>query len=433
MAETGSERSDNQLYFQNMMQCKEFAFKVLTVYGIDIPNLSLLRHIAQLSKSNESRVTIFKRYAQNPAIQILLNEASEQEREAFGGDNFVIIFSGALLEAAEKLLLSGLSYDEVIDGYNSALCLTLKIFQTFGIKDDRETIPFNYSFPDEPAVDLQHHMQNVDQAVICIYDFKFYGKDFQHDLIMNRTKEVGANVIVTMGFDYAACKSLKKKGLLGVGLRSKVDLNRVCKAVGASPLNVNQLPDEKSLGVADCVAIDAAHRTMIVVFVTNKNIGNEIVIVQQARPFSHDFGEECDDRPVHTPLEGTLANYIRQHADKLPPSRSTAANKFADALDFLVKFTPENVGFTADDLSPDCRRPKKEGDYSDMIRALFIDGYEKQILDDLLRKLHGVKRSVSAVTKILELDQKNLTKSSLVEGVNRMNFDKSSVGFADNH
>ncbi|RZF39936.1 hypothetical protein LSTR_LSTR002339 [Laodelphax striatellus] len=64
---------------------------------------------------------------EHPAAKLMIMASEMQEQEVGDGTNFVIIFAGALLEAAEDLLRMGLTPSEVVEGYEMALEKALEI------------------------------------------------------------------------------------------------------------------------------------------------------------------------------------------------------------------------------------------------------------------------------------------------------------------
>ena len=64
---------------------------------------------------------------EHPAAKLMVLASQMQEQEAGDGTNWVVIFAGALLEAAEDLIRMGLTATDVAQGYQQALQKALEI------------------------------------------------------------------------------------------------------------------------------------------------------------------------------------------------------------------------------------------------------------------------------------------------------------------
>lgn len=73
-------------------------------------NKMIINHIEKLFVTNDAATIINELEVEHPAAKLLVLASKMQEAEAGDGTNFVIIFAGALLEAAEELLRLVLNY-----------------------------------------------------------------------------------------------------------------------------------------------------------------------------------------------------------------------------------------------------------------------------------------------------------------------------------
>eukprot|EP00112_Aurelia_sp_Birch-Aquarium-sp1_P010780 Seg2292.2 transcript_id=Seg2292.2/GoldUCD/mRNA.D3Y31 product="T-complex protein 1 subunit theta" protein_id=Seg2292.2/GoldUCD/D3Y31 len=87
----------------------------------------VINHLEKLFVTNDAATVMKELEVQHPAAKMIVMAANMQEQEAGDGTNFVLIFAGALLTEAEKLLRMGLSPSEVVDGYDMAAAKALEI------------------------------------------------------------------------------------------------------------------------------------------------------------------------------------------------------------------------------------------------------------------------------------------------------------------
>lgn len=67
-------------------------------------NKMVINHLEKLFVTNDAATIIKELEVEHPAAKLLVLASQMQEQEIGDGTNFVIIFAGALLEAAEDLL-----------------------------------------------------------------------------------------------------------------------------------------------------------------------------------------------------------------------------------------------------------------------------------------------------------------------------------------
>jgi len=115
---------------RNIGACKEFAETVQTCYGPNGMNKMVINHLEKLFVTNDAATIIRELEVEHPAAKLLILGSQMQENEIGDATNFVIIFAGALLRAAEDLLRMGLKPTEVAEGYEVALTKALEILPT---------------------------------------------------------------------------------------------------------------------------------------------------------------------------------------------------------------------------------------------------------------------------------------------------------------
>merc|ERR1712226_309949 len=90
-------------------------------------NKIVVNHIEKLFVTNDAATIIREMEVQHPAAKMVVMASMQQEEEAGDGTNFVILFAGALLSNAEKLLRNGLSLTDIVKGYKISKQQVLKI------------------------------------------------------------------------------------------------------------------------------------------------------------------------------------------------------------------------------------------------------------------------------------------------------------------
>jgi len=90
--------------YRNINACKQFAQTVRTAYGPNGMNKMVINHLEKLFVTSDAATIIRELEVEHPAAKLMISASQMQEQEIGDGTNFVIIFSGALLEAAEDLL-----------------------------------------------------------------------------------------------------------------------------------------------------------------------------------------------------------------------------------------------------------------------------------------------------------------------------------------
>ncbi|KAK4302785.1 hypothetical protein Pmani_025151 [Petrolisthes manimaculis] len=116
--------------FRNIAACKEFAKTLRTAYGPQGRNKMVINHLEKLFVTNDAATIIKELEIEHPAAKLLVLASQMQEQEVGDGTNWVIMFAGSLLEAAEDLIKMGLTPTDVADGYQTALTKALEVLPT---------------------------------------------------------------------------------------------------------------------------------------------------------------------------------------------------------------------------------------------------------------------------------------------------------------
>ncbi|XP_066584232.1 T-complex protein 1 subunit theta [Prorops nasuta] len=124
--------------YRNITACKQFAQTVRTAYGPNGMNKMVINHIEKLFVTNDAATIINELEVEHPAAKLIVLASKMQEAEVGDGTNFVIIFAGALLEAAEELLRLGITTSEIVEGYEASLEKALEILSMLVVHEVKD-------------------------------------------------------------------------------------------------------------------------------------------------------------------------------------------------------------------------------------------------------------------------------------------------------
>ncbi|KAI5646020.1 TCP-1/cpn60 chaperonin family domain-containing protein [Phthorimaea operculella] len=113
--------------YRNINACKQFAASVRSAYGPNGMNKMIINHIDKQFVTSDAGTIIRELEVEHPAAKLMVLASQMQDAEVGDGTNFVIVLSGALLEAAEELLRLGVTTSEIAEGYENALDKCLEI------------------------------------------------------------------------------------------------------------------------------------------------------------------------------------------------------------------------------------------------------------------------------------------------------------------
>jgi len=134
-------RGLEEAVYRNIEACRQLTKILRSSYGPNGMNKMVINHLDKLFITNDAATMLHELEVQHPAAKMLLFASQMQEQEMGDGTNWVLIFSGALLNSAEELLKMGLSPAEVIEGYDMACKKALEILPelvSYTMKDLRD-------------------------------------------------------------------------------------------------------------------------------------------------------------------------------------------------------------------------------------------------------------------------------------------------------
>lgn len=103
-------------------------------------NKMIINHIGKQFVTSDAGTIMKELDVEHPAVNLMILASQMQDAEVGDGTNFVVIFCGALLEAAEELLRLGVTVTDITEGYECAMKQCFSILPTLvahEIKDYR--------------------------------------------------------------------------------------------------------------------------------------------------------------------------------------------------------------------------------------------------------------------------------------------------------
>lgn len=113
--------------YRNITACKEFSQTMRSAYGPNGMNKMIINHIEKQFVTSDAGTIMRELDVEHPAAKLMVMGSQMQDAEVGDGTNFVVVFAGALLEAAEELLRLGITTSEIADGYEMALVKSQEI------------------------------------------------------------------------------------------------------------------------------------------------------------------------------------------------------------------------------------------------------------------------------------------------------------------
>ncbi|OXU23343.1 T-complex protein 1 subunit theta [Nasonia vitripennis] len=186
--------------YRNITACKQFAQSVRTAYGPNGMNKMVINHLEKLFVTSDAATIIKELDVEHPAAKLLVLASEMQEAEVGDGTNFVIIFAGSLLEAAEELLRLGITTSEIVEGYEIALEKALEELPKLVVHEAKD------------HKDIEQIKAGIKTSIMS----KQYGKeDFITELVCK------------------ACTSILPANASNIKTTFAVDNVRVCKILGS--------------------------------------------------------------------------------------------------------------------------------------------------------------------------------------------------------
>lgn len=87
----------------------------------------IINHLEKQFVTSDAGTIMRELDVEHPAAKLMIMSSQMQESEVGDGTNFVVIFCGALLEAAEDLLRLGVNVSDICEGYETALNKALEL------------------------------------------------------------------------------------------------------------------------------------------------------------------------------------------------------------------------------------------------------------------------------------------------------------------
>ncbi|RLV83065.1 T-complex protein 1 subunit theta [Meyerozyma sp. JA9] len=115
-----SHNSADGAIIRNIEAVREISSILLTSMGPSGRNKIIVNKHGRIFVTNDAATMVNELEIVHPAVKLLITASKQQEFEMGDNTNVVIILAGELLNIAEKLIHTGLSVTEIIQGYNMA-------------------------------------------------------------------------------------------------------------------------------------------------------------------------------------------------------------------------------------------------------------------------------------------------------------------------
>eukprot|EP00833_Pecoramyces_ruminatium_P008079 jgi/Orpsp1_1/1182111/evm.model.c7180000079938.1 len=105
---------------RNIQAINELSQITRTSLGPNGKNKMVINHLEKLFVTSDAATIVRELEVIHPAAKIVVLASNQQESESGDATNFVVTFSGELLQKAEYLLKMGLKPSEINQGYDIA-------------------------------------------------------------------------------------------------------------------------------------------------------------------------------------------------------------------------------------------------------------------------------------------------------------------------
>ena len=89
----------------------------------------MVNHLAKIILTSDAATILRELEVVHPAAKLLVMASQQQEKEMGDATNMVIVFAGELLKKAEELIRLGLKTSDIVQGYEKAQGLALKVLE----------------------------------------------------------------------------------------------------------------------------------------------------------------------------------------------------------------------------------------------------------------------------------------------------------------
>jgi T-complex protein 1 subunit theta len=119
---------------KNIDAVRQLAQMTRTSLGPNGMNKMVINHLDKLFVTNDAATIIKELDVIHPAAKMVVQAAQMQEQEIGDATNFVVVFTGELLNQAEALIRTGLHPSEIIAGYEKAGKKALEYLETLSAR-----------------------------------------------------------------------------------------------------------------------------------------------------------------------------------------------------------------------------------------------------------------------------------------------------------
>eukprot|EP01132_Coremiostelium_polycephalum_P001192 gene1192-1505_t len=222
---------------------------------------------------------------------------------------------------------------------------------------------------------------------------------------------------------------IERHGIMIVRIQSKIQLRRVCKAVGATPLVKLGAPVQEELGYCDVVTVDEIGSSKCTIFrQTREDTEISTIIVRGSTDNILDDIERAIDDGVNVfkgmckdgrflagagAFEIEVARQLQQFADATPGLSQYAIRQYAQSFEIIPRILADTSGLDATKAISNIYAAHTKGSTDnglDIESGQPKSSVEMEILDLLLSKQYAIKLATNTANTVLRVDQIIMSK-----------------------
>ncbi|KAF8000684.1 hypothetical protein HF325_004473 [Metschnikowia pulcherrima] len=412
---------------RNIEAVREISLIVLTSMGPSGRNKILVNKHDKTFVTNDAATILNELDIVHPAVKMLIMALKQQEFEMGDNTNLVLIFAGELLNISEKLLITGLSVPEIVQGFglaNKYVQETLEklvVDKVGDVTDTNELMKVikpviaakQYGLEDlisglvidavklilNPKKPQSFNIDNV--RVVKIMGSTLSSSEVVKgmlDALCAEISALGVRVVVAgSSIGDLALHYFNKYGILVLKVPSKFDIRRICQVCGATPLPRLGAPLPEEMGSIDVIETREIGGDRVTVFrqVGESTSRTSTIVLRGATQNNMDDIERAIDDGINAikglvkdnrllpgagAVEIELVKLITQYGEKTPGLMQLAIKNYAKAFEVVPRVLAETSGLDATEALSQLYAAHSAEDNLGLLQGVDIDGEsEKQL------------------------------------------------------
>lgn len=281
--------------------------------------------------------------------------------------------------------------------------------------------PFDPNSGDTKGTVLFH---NKDELLNYNATEEDYAKKLAENVVAS-----GAKVVIVGGSISELCMHyLNSHGLFVVRIMSKFELQRICKALNASPLASLGQPTQEELGFVDRVEVREIGSTKVILL--HKDNENTKLVSIILRGGTMTLIDDCERSLINgisgfkqlledpryvtgaCSTEAYLYNTIETFGNKLTGMEQYSVTKFGQAFEGFIRVLSGNAGIDPNTAIPDLlsKNVEKPAWGIDVLNGKLEDNEKFVVVDNMEAKANAIKLASKTAITILRIDQIIMSK-----------------------